>query len=317
MMMIVVIRAALLAVVLPIAGQVFKAETELVTVPVTVRAAGTGKVLPELTAADFRIFEDGVPQTISQFTHMPRAMSVCIVLDSSYSMQADRRLMARYAVDTLLDGLRDADEASILRFSSGVEMAMPWTRAREIPPRPWHEWRVSSGTSMFDAVHRATAYIANAKNPLAVVVVVSDGGENTSGTSLSALARPRRESETLVYAIRTFAQIENPRRAEPAFGWEEGSRLTERFGRPSQIIWQELDWSPQIIGDSGGTLYHVQHPAGATKAAQALLDELRSLYTIGYVPAKALDGKYRRIKVEAVSPGLRVRHRNGYLAAAR
>jgi hypothetical protein len=75
-----------------------------------------------------------------------------------------------------------------------------------------------------------------------------------------------------------------------------------------------VDFLPDLVGDSGGTVYRTRDAASAESAAIAFLDELRAQYTIGYSPKRALDGKYRRLKVETANSAFVVRHREGYLA---
>jgi hypothetical protein len=74
---------------------------------------------------------------------------------------------------------------------------------------------------------------------------------------------------------------------------------------------------PEVIGDSGGTIYRVRSTEESETAVHALLDELRSQYTLGYTPTRRLDGGYRTLKVEAVDAGLMVRHGSGYRALPR
>lgn len=68
------------------AAQVFKVDTELVTIPITVTTRDNERV-SDLTAADFQVREDGVEQTIAFVDQQRRALSLCIVLDSSVSMR--------------------------------------------------------------------------------------------------------------------------------------------------------------------------------------------------------------------------------------
>ena len=60
-------------------------------------------------------------------------------------------------------------------------------------------------------------------------------------------------------------------------------------------------------------IYNIDTEEDVPEAANKLVDELRNQYTLGYVPTKAFDGKYRRVKVEMNVPGYSVRHRSGYL----
>lgn len=262
-------------------------------IPVTVTAKDSLRRVGELASADFRIYEDGVLQELTVVSHEPRALSVCILVDSSPSMASGRQHLASRAIDTLLKGLQADDEASLHFFSSRVRTLFPWTAAPQIKPVSWLEWRLSLGTALIDALKEGLAQVERAHNPLPVILVVSDGGENASGTSLPGLVATRRQSETLIYGIQTDLA---PSRYAPL--------VNRAFA----------NFLPQVVGDSGGLIHRVRTTEEAETAALALLEELRSQYTLGYAPKRALDGKYRTVKVDAVDVNLTVRHRAGYLA---
>jgi Ca-activated chloride channel homolog len=289
------LSAVVLAVTVP-AQPLFRSAVDLVTIPVTVAAADTTRRVGELGLADFRIYEDGILQDLTVVSHEPRALSICILVDSSPSMASGRQQLAIRAIDALLDGLAPEDEASLHFFAARVKTVFPWTPARHIKPVSWLEWRLSLGTALIDALKEALAQIENAHNPLPVILVVSDGGENASGTSLAGLVATRRQSETLIYGIHTDLA---PSRYAPS--------VNRAFA----------NFLPQIVGDSGGMIHRVRTPEEGERAATALLEELRSQYTLGFAPKRALDGKYRALKVEAVDANLTVRHRAGYLATPR
>ena len=275
---------------------VFRSAVDLVTVPVTVTAKDTLRRVGELGAADFRVYEDEVQQELTVVSHEPRALSICILVDSSPSMGSGRQPLATRAIDTLLKGLKDDDEASVHFFAAKFRTVMPWTRGADIMPISWLEWRLSLGTALIDALKEGLAQVEHAGNPLPVILVVSDGGENVSGTSLSKLVETRRQSETLIYGIHTDLA---PSRYAPL--------VNRAFA----------NFLPQVVGDSGGMIHRASTVDEAETAAAALLEELRSQYTLGFAPKRALDGKYRTLKVEAVDRNLTTRHRAGYLAAPR
>ena len=274
----------------------FRSAVDLVTVPVTVAGRDSVRPAGELSAADFRIYEDGVLQELAVVSHEPRAISLCILLDSSPSMASGRQALASRTIDALLAGLKEDDEASLLFFASRVRTVFPWTRGRDIKPVSWIEWRVSLGTALLDALREGLSLMERAANPLPVILVVSDGGENASRTPLAKLVASRRQSETIVYGIDT--ELPPSRLAPPV------NRAFSNF-------------LPEIVGDSGGTVYEVKSPEAGETAARALLEELRSQYTLGYVPKRAADGTFRQLKVETTARGYSVRHRAGYLAEKR
>jgi VWFA-related protein len=271
----------------------FKTSVDLVTVPVTVTGRDGLAISSELSAGDFRLYEDGVRQEVQAVSHDPRPVSICILLDSSPSMASGRQALAISTIDSLLAGLAPDDEASILFFASTVKVAMPWTHGDRIKPISWLEWRLSLGTALIDAMKEALRQVEHASNPVPVILVVSDGGENASGTTLVRLVASRRQSETLVYAIDTVLPL---------------SKIAPPVNRAF------TDFLPDLVGDSGGTVFSVRSPEAGEVAARALLEELRSQYTLGYVPKAPLDGKYRTLKIETTRAGFTVRHRGGYLA---
>jgi len=271
----------------------FKSSVDLVTVPVSITGRDGFPVYAELSPGDFRLYEDGVRQDVQVVSHEPRSVSICVLLDSSPSMASGRQALAIRTIDTLLGGLAPDDEAAVLFFASTVKPAMPWTRGDRIKPTSWLEWRLSLGTALIDAMKEGLRQVEHAANPVPVIVVVSDGGENSSGTTLARLVASRRQSETLVYAIDTVLPLS--KNAPP---------LNRAFS----------DFLPDLVGDSGGTVFTVGSPEAGEVAAHSLLEELRAQYTLGYVPKDKFDGKYRTLKVETTRTGLTVRHRGGYLA---
>jgi VWFA-related protein len=272
----------------------FRAGVDLVTVTVAVMAREQAWRVGGLGPADFRILEDGVPQELALVSHEPRALSLCILLDSSPSMASGRQALAIRTIDTLLGALGPDDEAALLLFASTVRVAFPWTSARALKPVSWIEWRLSLGTALIDSIRAALRQVEQASNPLPVIVIVSDGGENSSGMSLPNLVATRRQSEALIYGMHT----DLPQ-----------SRYAPSVNRAFS------DFLPDLVGDSGGTVYHIRTPEGGEAAARALLEELRSQYTLGYVPKRPADGRYRVIKVESTNRNIVVRHRAGYLAS--
>jgi VWFA-related protein len=271
----------------------FRSTLDLVTVPVTVTARDQMRRVSDLGPGDFRIFEDGVLQQVTVVSHEPQAVSLCILLDSSPSMASGRQALAIRTIDTLIGDLEQDDEAALLFFAAKVRVVLPWTAARAIKPISWLQWHASLGTSLIDALKEALDLVGQARNPVPVIVIVSDGGELSSRMPLAKLVATRRQSETLVYGFHTDLP---PTRRAPA--------VNRAFA----------NFLPELVGDSGGTIFHVTSPESGANAARALLEELRSQYTLGYAPSRPLDGTYRQLKVDASNPTLTVRHRGGYLA---
>jgi Ca-activated chloride channel family protein len=290
-------RALTLALGAMLLGQpVFKSGVELVTVPISVTNAARDQLITTgLEAGDFRIFEDGVPQQVTFFSQERRPVSICFVVDASGSMAVAQRVEhGIVAMRNTVEGLDDIDEIAIVRFAGSVLTTVPWTRDRD-PLRI--RWSLDPGagsvanSSITDAVRAALNEIEGAANARRVIVVISDGYENTSVTPLSRVARTREQSEVMIYG----------------FGMSGPHERAPGGGLLRNIL-------PELVGETGGVYWNISTPFEAEFAAMSLLNELKYQMTLGYTPATPFDGKYRRLKVETTVQGLAVRHRGGYLA---
>ena len=289
----------------PVAARqpVFKSGVDLIRIPVSL-TQGDKPVEPGvLTAADFKVTEDGVIQNVALFERESLPLSLCVAVDASGSMGSG--FAAQVALDALrqvLTRLLPEDEVSIIAFAGHPVVVAPWTPAPDVTKLAM-KLEPQGATSLNDAVVTALQLINGARNPRPVVLLITDGGENASRTSLSQIVTTRRQSETQVYAF----NVVMPASAQRSIGRGPGGDMP--LAAPAN-----LEVLPRLIGDSGGFEYRLLGGAAAATVPRAFVDDLRFQYTIGYTPLKPLDGKYRRVKVEVNKRGFRVRHRGGYLA---
>lgn len=282
----------------------FTSGVELVRIPVTL-TQGDKPVEPGVvTAVDFKVTEDGVAQRVTLFERESLPLSLCIVFDASASMgKGSIPEFAAASLRQVLTRLLPEDEVSIVAFADRPVVVAPWTPAPDVVKLAV-KLEARGPTSLNDALLVSLGEINGARNPRPVILLISDGGENSSRASLADIVTTRRQSETQVYAF----GVVSPASAERRLGrGPDGSA----FGQSSP---PSVDVLPRIIGDSGGVGYRVSAGADAASVARAFVDDLRFQYTLGYTPMKALDGKYRRVKVEMNKRGFKIRHRGGYLA---
>jgi VWFA-related protein len=257
-----------------------------------------------VTAADFTITEDGVEQQVALFDRESLPLSLCIVFDASGSMgQGSIPEFAAATLHQLLTRLLPEDEVSIVAFAERPEVVAPWTPAPDVL-KMVVKLGMRGATSLNDGLLTALGVINQARNPRPVILVISDGGENSSRMSLADIVTTRRQSETLVYAFGVSSPSSAQRRMTRG---PDGSPAEWSVPPPVDVL-------PRVVGDSGGVAYRVHSGMDAVRLASAFVDDLRFQYTIGYTPVKPLDGKYRRVKVELKKRGFKIRHRGGYLA---
>jgi Ca-activated chloride channel family protein len=126
----------------------------------------------------------------------------------------------------------------------------------------------------------------------AAIVLITDGADTASDTSLHDLRPALVRSDAFVYAI----AIDTP----------EPQAIAKRVN---------VGTLNEITGQSGGRTEVVRNSADLDTATASIAEELNSQYVLGYASAHPGDGKYHSIRVRMINPAYKVRARNGYVAA--
>lgn len=306
----------------------FKAGVELVTVPVTVMTRDHNNFIDGLTAADFQVEENGQKQLVTTLTRERRPASIVMVIDSSGSMAlGNRRELATMAAQRIYEGLKADDELSIVFFGEKLELLLPWTVVGRINKFDLSGWRPYGNTPLNDGMRAGLELIDKASNPRRAIVLITDGFENASRESTASLVKSRQQSETTVYGIGVgsasladlSADVQHvrahlpPANADNLRKIEASTPGASATVRPPTAL-PNFDYLETLVGDSGGSVNRLLSQPEIAMAIKNILDELEHEYLVGFTPSKALDGKYRRLKVQVNRRGTFVRHREGYLA---
>lgn len=105
-----------------ISAQTFRARVETVLVTVTVHDADN-RIITGLSREQFEIFEDGVPQAVTQFTNERAPISLGILLDASDSMRGQPIIDARAAVDRFVADLRRPGDTEVVNGAGELAAA--------------------------------------------------------------------------------------------------------------------------------------------------------------------------------------------------
>src|SRR6476660_5324235 len=179
----------------------FKSGVELVNVTATV-SDDNGHFVTGLSKDDFAIYEDGQPQEVSQFSNERVPVSLGILLDTSGSMTPEKMSSARSAMDRFIyDLLGKDDELFFMQFASVPDLLQGWTFDRRAISRAVGQVSAAGGTAMYDAIAQALPIAADGRNQKKAILVISDGNDTNSRTSVTALRNQIRESEVMVYAL--------------------------------------------------------------------------------------------------------------------
>jgi Ca-activated chloride channel family protein len=269
--------------------QVFRSGVDLVYITATV-ADSHGRFIGGLTKEDFTIFDDGQPQEIVSFTSERVPISLGILLDVSGSMTPPKLAAARAAINRFNFDLIDKDDELFLAtFSIRTFLRQSWTKDRDTIRRALTRVQTGPGTAIYDAVRSVLPIAATGMYDKKALLIVSDGDDLNSRTSLKQLQELIRGSEVLVYALGVEA---------------DGEKVDARRLR-------------KITDDTGGRTEIVKGFKNLDTATANLAQELNQQYLIAYTTPHERDGHSHAIKVQVKKRGVTVRSRSGYVAAAR
>ena len=282
-------------------GTPFRIAVDLVPITVTVSDTRQGCVT-DLTAADFTIYENGRPQTVSFFDRATVPMVLSILVDSSASMEPELAT-AQAAAGSLVNALRPGDVASIVDFDSRVEVTQPFTSDREALLAGLAQLRAGGATSLYNAVYvsmqelkRFTGRTPDVRRR-SVVVVLSDGDDTSSLLSFDDTLDYVRASGIVTYSIRlqsSPASLTRSTSAEP-----QGPFVLQR-----------------LAAASGGRSFVVTQAQELAAIYTQIGRELACQYVLAYASDKGGDG-WRGISVRVARAGAIARAREGYQAGRR
>lgn len=179
----------------------FRTGVELINVTATVTDA-SGRFVSGLRKEDFRVFEDGQPQEITHFNSERAPVSLGIVLDASSSMEGEKMVAARRALETFLLGLLGPeDEVFLYRFADRPSLVQGWTRDRQRVVDELRRIRPSGATALYDTVAEALPLVQAGRHRKKALLVISDGNDTSSDMDIATLQALIRDTEALVYSI--------------------------------------------------------------------------------------------------------------------
>ena len=270
---------------------VFRADARLVLLHATV-VDKNGHLVTNLGRSAFKVYENGAEQELRVFRREDVAVSLALVVDNSGSMR-DKRQKVEAASIALVKASNRQDEVMIVNFNDEAYEDVPFTG--EIKRMEEGLTRIDSrgGTAMRDAISMTIDRVKErGKKDKKILLIITDGNDNTSAITLEKLIQKAQESEIVHYAI---------------------GLLSEEERREARRAKRALD---TLTATTGGLVYYPKDLAEVDKIALQMAHEIRNQYILAYTPKiQTLDGSFRQIKV-AVSGQNRpvVRTRTGYYA---
>ena len=302
---------------------VISVNTTEVTLPVTVRD-GAGVLVNNLTRQDFRIFEDGVEQPLSDLSLRKVPVDVALVVDASSSVAGNLDDF-RNAAEGFATQLASDDRVSLIQFDDRVVMLQDWTGSLLQLRRALR--RIVPG--MFTRFHDAMLLASRDQSPRAnarhAIIVLTDGIDSGRGTTFDAALRAALQAQTTIYVV-SNTEIERARKEAELSTLLSGSDSALRFNQLRiddlrlglAALRESESHLEQLTAATGGRLYKPNTFNDLERTYVEVANELRHQYTLYYSPLSTKrDGQFRRVRVVTANPAHQVAARVGYYAPKR
>jgi len=254
-----------------------------------------GNLVSGLGKTNFRIYEDGVLQTIKYFSHEDIPVTVGLVIDNSGSMGSKRADVIAAAL-AFARSSNPQDQMFVVNFNEKVSFGLPKNVlfTDKVAQLEVALSRISADgeTALYDAVAAALDHLKQGNRDRKVLIVISDGGDNASRHKLAEIMAAAGQPDATIYTIGIF---------------DEG----DGDSKPHVL--------KQLAGNTGGEAFFPESSKDVLPICERIAHDIRNQYTLAYVPTnRKRDGTYRVVRVEAITMGSRrpsVRTRTGYFAA--
>jgi VWFA-related protein len=345
----------------------YSSNVNVVNVLATVRDKH-GKIINNLSQSDFVLEEDGRPQNIHYFsreTDLP--LTLGLLVDTSRSMRNSID-QERSASGTFVDQVlrENKDSAFLIHFDREVELLQDLTSSGQKLDKAIGELQLSQGENdqqqsggsssgggypggggrrsggrqagqrragslLYDSVFLASDELMQKQLGRKAVVVLSDGVDRGSKTSLEGAIESAQRSNTIVYSIYFAGEQDGGNRG----GWERRAGIDGPWGRPGggypgggypggggrrpEPEQQRVDGKKileRISKETGGRMFEVSKKETLAQIYQQIQGDLRNQYSLGYTPDRKDDTRdYHKISLTTKQKDLVVQARDGYYSS--
>jgi VWFA-related protein len=306
---------------------------DLVVVPVTVKDS-EGRLVPDLTKDEFRIFDDDVEQKIELFSVEAFPLSVVILLDNDLKTKDADQLQE--SLRAILGGMSLADEADICRFDSYFHPGPGFTRDQDQLLTELKRIRVNESPNQPSSVSPPSEPY-NGPSLNGGQSVVGGGAPATPPSTIVIGQHTTKAIDDAVYGAAELLKDRGRGRRKIIFLISDG--VNSKFNENAyQTVLRELlryNISVYSIGvgnatfnryfsrlksyanDTGGDIYYAANRNTLERLYSRIAEEARNTYTLAYVPhSNDRTREYHSIEVRVDRPNLNIKTREGYFSGA-
>ena len=272
-------------------------DVDLVVLHTTV-VDGGGRPVPNLPSERFKVFEDNVEQKLALFGDEDVPVTVGLVVDNSASMTDKRKEMMAGAL-AFVETSNPLDEMFVVNFNDDYYLDLEgkdFTNDISELKEALDKTNTRGSTSFYDAIRASLQHLKRGTRQKKVLLIISDGVDNTSLSDFPTLLRDAQQGEAALYLV--------------GLPCSEDSKQDCR--RAKRVI-------RKLAEVTGGMAYFPTSIEQVQALCQQISHDIRHQYVLGYYPSnRARDGGFRSVRVEVDPPkGYRklvARTRPGYYA---
>jgi VWFA-related protein len=272
-------------------GVSISVEVPIVTLDV-VTTTQHGDLITGLKRDNFRIVEDGQPQTITNFAPSDAPLTIVMLMEfSSRGYYQWFAYQAKYWADAFFPNLQQKDWVALITFDMRSRIEADFTQNKdEVREALYHLYFPGfSETNVFDAILDTVDRLKDVKGKKAILLLAT-GVDTFSKHTLDQTIKQLRQTDVSIFAVGLDKPYTNFLDSRGAFGSHLNFLQGENQLRTFAQMTGGFAWFPQFDGEIPGIFHEV--------AAF-----LRNQYSISYSPTNRVrDGKYRKLKVELVGP---------------
>jgi Ca-activated chloride channel family protein len=273
---------------------------EVINLNVSVTDA-QNRYMTDLVEKDFAVFEDGIRQELSLFTHENLPISLALLIDTSASME-EKLPVAQAAAVRFAKTLRPQDLAQVVQFNDRITVLQDYTADQTSLEGAIRRTQASGPTALYNALYVTLKDLGSRKSVgelrRRAIVLLSDGEDTASLVNDEQVLELARQAEINIYAV-------SLRPSRPA----DRDRLA--FSQAVYVL-------TALARDTGGQVHFPASLSELDAVYDRIAEELRTQYSLGFISSnKHRDGKWRRIVVRVPErEDLQIRHKLGYYAPA-
>jgi Ca-activated chloride channel homolog len=250
------------------------------------------RLVPDLTQEDFEVLDNDQPQPLVLFENETRPITVVVMLDTSFSMTGNVKLLKEAAEQFIIRLLPD-DKAKVGAFNDKIEFGGHFTNDRDDLVSDLRGLDYGNATRLYDAAVMSLDELVGVEGRR-VLVLLSDGEDTGSRASQRTVMERARNEDVMIYSIGLSSE------------YFDGIRVVR--SKPDGAM-------RRFSEETGGGYFELKKTSELASTFTRVAQELHSQYALAFV-APRLDNKVHKLTVRLKQPGMTARARRSYLASA-